>query len=133
MKQGLNEPVDSYYSRFKRIIKRIDTGTASFQDAQKLYYFKKRLRAEILPILLTYILADLATLLGLARTYKQGTNFTTNADSSLSTSKATTYDKKIKQLTKQINQILLNYTTIISALSTQTEKQYWPRQSTQGY
>ena len=71
LKQGPNEPVDSYYSRFKRIIKRIDAGTASLQDAQKLYYFKKGLRAEILPILLTHIPADLATLLGLARTYEQ--------------------------------------------------------------
>ena len=63
LKQGPIEPVDSYYSRFKRIIKRIDAGTAPLQDAQKLYYFKKGLQAEILPILLTYILADLATLL----------------------------------------------------------------------
>ena len=98
-----------------------------------MYYFKKRLRPEILPILLTHAPADLATFLGLARTHEQGTDFATNANPGPSNSKSVTYEKEIEQLTKQMNQISLNYATVASALSAQTEKQYRPRQTTQGY
>ena len=55
-------------------------------------------------------------------------DFATNADPGPSTSKAATYDKEIEQLTKQMNQMSLNYATIASALSAQTEQQYRPRQ-----
>ena len=117
LKQSPNEPVDFYYSRFKRLIKRIDAGATALQDLQKLYYFKKELQAKILSILLTHALADLVALFTLARTHEQGINFTTNTDPSPSTNKVASYDKEIKQLTKQINQISLNYATIASALS----------------
>ena len=97
LKQSSNKPVNFYYSRFKRLIKRIDAGATALQDPQKLYYFKKGLRAEILPILLTHAPADLAALLTLARTHEQGMDFATNANPGPSTSKAATYDKEIEQ------------------------------------
>ena len=75
----------------------------------------------------------MVTLLGLARTYEQGTDFATNADPGPSNSKTVAYEKEIEQLTKQINQISLNYTTIASALSTQTEQKYQLRQPTKSY
>ena len=95
LKQGPDKSVDSFYSRFKRLIKRIDASTP-LQNAQKLYYFKKGLRPEILPILLTHAPADLATLLGLARTHEQGTDFATNANTGPGNSKSITYEKEIE-------------------------------------
>ena len=106
---------------------------AGLQNAQKLYYFKKGLHPAILPIFLTHNPNNLARLLELARTYKQGTYFATNADSGPSNPNAATYEKEIKELTKQMNQMSLNYASIASALSAQTEPTYCPKQPTQFY
>ena len=124
LKQGPEESVDSYYARFKRLVKRVNTQAAQLSDPQKLFYFKKGLRPAILPILLTHDPNDLAALLELARTYEQGTDFATNANPGPSNPNAAAYEKEIEQLTQQMNQMSLNYATIASALSAQTEPTY---------
>ena len=40
LKQEPEGPVNAYYSRFKKLVKRVEA-RAGLQDAQKLYYFKK--------------------------------------------------------------------------------------------
>src|SRR5260364_127714 len=132
LKQGPEEPIDSYYSRFKRLTTRVAT-RAQLQDAQKLYYFKKGLRPATLPILLTHNPNTLNDLLELARTYEQGADFATNADPGVDNPNIVAYEKEIEHLTKQMNQMSLNYASIASALSAQTEPQYRPKQTKQFY
>ena len=132
LKQGPEEPVDTYYSRFKKLVKRVEA-RAVLQDEQKLYYFRKGLCPTTLPILLTDNPNALARLLELARTYEQGTDFATNADPDPSNPNAAAYEKEIEELTKQMNQMSLNYASIASALSAQTEPTYRPKQPTQFY
>src|SRR5260364_116821 len=132
LKQGPEEPVEAYNNRFKRLIKRVEA-RAALQDAQKLYYFKKRLRPATLPILLTHNPANLNDLFNLAKTYEQGADFATNADPSVNNPNIAACEKEIEQLTKQMNQMSLKYASIASALSAQTELQYHPKQTKQFY
>src|SRR5437868_7392212 len=95
-KQQTDKPVDTYYSKFKRLVKRVNTGGA-IPDAHKQYYFKKVLRTDILLIILIYALADLLGILNLARVYEQGTNFAINTDL-IHTTKTKNLEKDIKFL-----------------------------------
>src|SRR5260364_235263 len=97
-------------------------------DAQKLYYFKKGLRPDLLPFLLMHNPQNLNTILELARTHEQGTDFATDADP-ISTQGPKNYEKDIEQLTKQMQQLSLNYATIASVLTAQTEKPQFKQNS----
>lgn len=91
------------------------------QDEQILYYFKKGLRPEILPILLLHNPTTLEDMLKFAQVHEQGMDFANDAVPSCPTT-TRNYEKEIEQLTKQMQQMSINYATIASALVAQTEK-----------
>src|SRR5260364_333748 len=100
-------------------------------DAQKMYYFKKGLRPDLLPFLLMHNPGYLNAILELACTHEQGTDFATDADP-VSSKGSKNYKKEIEQLTKQMQQLSLNYATIASALTAQTEKSLFKNNSYYG-
>ena len=69
LKQLPTEPVETYYSRYKRIVQRVETNNA-LSDAQKLYYFNKGLCPETLPVILIYNPANVGNALGFVKRFK---------------------------------------------------------------
>ncbi|CAG8794290.1 19222_t:CDS:2, partial [Gigaspora margarita] len=123
------EVVDAFKKRFCTIcwqnqwLRKLDNLKQQIgePDEQVLYYFKKGLRPEILSVLMLHNPTSLKDMLKYAQIHEQGMDFANDTMPNQSTT-SKNYKKEIEQLTKQMQQISLNYATIASALVTQTEK-----------
>src|SRR6185437_7541510 len=115
LKQMPDESIDTYYSRYRRIIQRVETSTNLTND-QKLYHFNKGLSPETLPIILLHAPNNVAAALDRARTFEQGKDFTSKAEPA-TPSNIRNLEKDIETLTKQMQQMTLNYATIATALT----------------
>ena len=83
MQQLPDEAVDTYYSRYRRIVQCVET-TNVLSDAQKLYYFNKGLLSDTLPIIMMQAPANVDAALGHARTYGQGKDFVSKTEPTFS-------------------------------------------------
>ncbi|CAG8698427.1 8367_t:CDS:2, partial [Ambispora leptoticha] len=104
--------------KFKWLVKQVEI-CEKVEDAQQLYYFKRELRPDMLLLVLMHNPTNLKGVRKLVLTHEQGTDFATNANL-VQVMKSRDLEKDIEFLTKQMQQILLNYATIASALITQT-------------
>ena len=76
IKQEIVEPVEAYYSRFNQLIKRSEIT----DNARILFYFKKGLYPDLLPMISLHNPATLQAVRTLVQYYEQGTDFATNAE-----------------------------------------------------
>src|SRR5581483_43831 len=70
-RQGPSESVDSYYTDFKKLIKRADL-EENMSDLQKLRHFLKGLRPEVAPLVAMTAPANVGAALQLAQQYENG-------------------------------------------------------------
>ena len=68
-RQGLSESVDSYYTDFKKLIKRVNLED-NMTDLQKLRYFLRGLRSEVAPFVIMNAPANVVATLQLAQQYE---------------------------------------------------------------
>ncbi|CAG8737574.1 749_t:CDS:2, partial [Gigaspora margarita] len=77
LKQQIGEPVDTYYSKFNRLVKWVKL-EIKLQDKQILYYFKKGLCPEIFSVLLLHNSTSLEDMLKYAQIHEQDIDFANN-------------------------------------------------------
>ena len=130
-RQGPNESVDSYFTDFKKLIKRVDM-EGQMTDAQKLQHFLRGLRPEIAPIVAMTAPANILAALATAQHYKAGQDLINYKQSVTRPERNSGHQTKeantgpIKDLILKFEKMHLKLAEQIDGLATQVEqrKQY---------
>ncbi|CAG8804407.1 25767_t:CDS:2, partial [Gigaspora rosea] len=125
IKQGKNEGTADYVIRFKRLLKKVDP-PKRLPDDYQVHLFLSGLKEDVAMFTTMRNLTSLDDSINIAKEVAASKYYSKNKDNK-ETSAERNINNKVDTLTKQMQQLFLNYATLTSVLSAQRDETYNPK------